>query len=203
MRWSGEELVFQSSRGLRLFSTRTGERRTIDVGGSLFRRTLVGPTESGELHLFKAREESGGILQRVDVARAVLGPEVALEGTDRTWYARRALSPSGRFWLRPSRESTPGVVVDLDSGAELASFGRWGVWLAGDRLAWVVREPGRVALRVGDPGAGDQDVVGQVAATRHHREGLVGNVEIDPAHGMDLAEMLVDPAEPDASHRPS
>ena len=155
MRWSGEELVFQSSRGLRLFSTRTGERRTIDVGGSLFRRTLVGPTESGELHLFKAREESGGILQRVDVARAVLGPEVALEGTDRTWYARRALSPSGRFWLRPSRESTPGVVVDLDSGAELASFGRWGVWLAGDRLAWVVREPGRVALRVGDPGAGE------------------------------------------------
>jgi ABC-type transport system involved in multi-copper enzyme maturation permease subunit len=166
--WAGDKIVtlaFVEGRvGVMIVDPATGERRTLSLPAGLSGTSrLIKSTEDGRVFVVwfgrsRARTADGSavrmaVLHRVDVEAASLQEQITVPGVDGVYYVDRALSPSGRSWLRtPSEPDEQVEIVDLESGETVALPTRTAVWLSGDRLAWVEAEGAERTLMFGRPG---------------------------------------------------
>jgi hypothetical protein len=154
--WSGNTLILRGGDRLVFVSVDSGERSVLDVGQPAHTWTPLGPTDEGRYFVYRAAWEDGrrpsdteeGLLDEIDVERRALVPAFRIECGGQSWYARDALSGSGRYWIRlRSSETMERAVIDLETEEEHPFEGH-AVWLGEDRLLTAARGSGGTEVRL-------------------------------------------------------
>jgi hypothetical protein len=179
LHWHGDQLLAAAafaggSYGVLIISPDDGSVREVPIEQHVFTWKLVGPTEDGELYVFRVRdgvsaksqESPPFVLQRLDVARGTLDPPV-LEESGIPSFAGRWISPSGRYWLRALGKIGEGMkIVEIESGEELPlDECRRARWLADDRFVCLERLGSGMRLTVGAPGEQREELIAREAST--------------------------------------
>lgn len=158
--WAGERLIVQSyqarSASLRVYSADLQSFKEIPIEHKPGAWRFIGPIADGSVFVYSlvSRDPNRFALNRVDLERGVIESPPIFEEQGVRMGSERALSPSGRYWLRNVGEPpVEAEVLDIETGeVHRGGFSMSTAWLSGDRWARVVRVADEKRLLVGVPG---------------------------------------------------